>query len=496
MTDVIINKIQLPNDDNLYNVQDSRVDVLISDAGEQNTIRTIANNELAKALIPENAQAALDTLTEIANWIQNHPDSYAAFVAKYNAHRHSTTYRPEGTITQPEFEATEQSTGNASETADVDVSKDTHTHSGKYTPSGTIGQPTFTGDNSFTKKSATETTSVATGGHTHAVSYTPAGTISQPTFNGTEASTSGIIDASKVTVAGKEHTHTIASYTPAGTISQPTFNGTEASTEQSAKNINVPNKDHTHSVVYTPAGTVTQPTFNGTKASTSSSPGTASITVNSITSRGTLPTITWGDIKGDLNGRILTLSHTGTAFDPGTLPEYSTVTEAFASTNHTHEYTPAGTVTQPTFTGTGATITVNKTAETNLTSVTPSDHTHEYTPGGTITTPTFTGTRTTITTGESSTAHEVTVSKADHVHSYTPKGTVTAPTFTGDEGTISVNKTTDNVTVSKNGHTHKYTPTGTVTTPTFDGKEVTIEVGIPTEQASNESLEDTHSPVN
>lgn len=50
------------------------VDTLIGeDAGK--SARTIANEELAKQLIPENAQEALDTLAEIAAWIQEHPKS-------------------------------------------------------------------------------------------------------------------------------------------------------------------------------------------------------------------------------------------------------------------------------------------------------------------------------------------------------------------------------------------------------------------------------------
>ena len=41
-----------------------------TDAGK--SARTIANEELAAQLIPEGAQEALDTLTEIAQWIQDH----------------------------------------------------------------------------------------------------------------------------------------------------------------------------------------------------------------------------------------------------------------------------------------------------------------------------------------------------------------------------------------------------------------------------------------
>lgn len=40
--------------------------------------RTIANEELAKQLIPENASEALDTLGEVAAWIQAHPEDAAA----------------------------------------------------------------------------------------------------------------------------------------------------------------------------------------------------------------------------------------------------------------------------------------------------------------------------------------------------------------------------------------------------------------------------------
>lgn len=62
------------------------VDTLIgSDTGK--SVRTIANEELAAQLIPEGAQESLDTLTEIAQWIQDHPDDAAAMntaIAKLN----------------------------------------------------------------------------------------------------------------------------------------------------------------------------------------------------------------------------------------------------------------------------------------------------------------------------------------------------------------------------------------------------------------------------
>jgi len=53
------------------------VDTLIGDdAGK--SARTIANEELTERLIPEGAKESLDTLKEIAEWIQKHPDDAAA----------------------------------------------------------------------------------------------------------------------------------------------------------------------------------------------------------------------------------------------------------------------------------------------------------------------------------------------------------------------------------------------------------------------------------
>ena len=56
------------------------VDTLIgSDTGK--SVRTIANEELATQLIPDSAQESLDTLAEIAAWIQEHPDDAATMNA-------------------------------------------------------------------------------------------------------------------------------------------------------------------------------------------------------------------------------------------------------------------------------------------------------------------------------------------------------------------------------------------------------------------------------
>lgn len=61
-----------------------KVDTLIgTDTGK--SARTIANEELAKQLIPENAAEALNTLEEIAKWIQDHPGDAAEMNAAIDA---------------------------------------------------------------------------------------------------------------------------------------------------------------------------------------------------------------------------------------------------------------------------------------------------------------------------------------------------------------------------------------------------------------------------
>ena len=62
----------------------AKVDTLVGeDTGK--TVRAIANEELAAQLIGENAKESLDTLTEIAAWIQSHPDDASAMNAAIEA---------------------------------------------------------------------------------------------------------------------------------------------------------------------------------------------------------------------------------------------------------------------------------------------------------------------------------------------------------------------------------------------------------------------------
>lgn len=74
---------------------EGKVSTLVgNDAGK--SARTIANEELTKQLIPEGAKESLDTLQEIAAWIQNHPDDASAMNAAIVALKTKVGDIPEG----------------------------------------------------------------------------------------------------------------------------------------------------------------------------------------------------------------------------------------------------------------------------------------------------------------------------------------------------------------------------------------------------------------
>ena len=74
---------------------DGKVAKLVGeDAGK--SARTIANEELTKQLVPEGAKESLDTLQEIAAWIQNHPDDASAMNAAISALKTKVGDIPEG----------------------------------------------------------------------------------------------------------------------------------------------------------------------------------------------------------------------------------------------------------------------------------------------------------------------------------------------------------------------------------------------------------------
>lgn len=82
--------------------------------------RTIANEELAKQLIPANAGEALDTLTEIAAWIQEHPDDAAAMNADIAALKALVADLPEGkTVAAYVDEQITELSGDVVHTSDI-----------------------------------------------------------------------------------------------------------------------------------------------------------------------------------------------------------------------------------------------------------------------------------------------------------------------------------------------------------------------------------------
>lgn len=77
LADALKTKINSKADQTALNTTDGKVNTLIgTDTGK--SARTIANEELAKQLIPENAKESLDSLAELAAWIQAHPDDVTA----------------------------------------------------------------------------------------------------------------------------------------------------------------------------------------------------------------------------------------------------------------------------------------------------------------------------------------------------------------------------------------------------------------------------------
>ena len=74
---------------------DSKVTTLVGSDTDK-SVRTIANEELAAQLIPESAKESLNTLEEIASWIQNHPDDASAMNAAITALQTLVGTIPEG----------------------------------------------------------------------------------------------------------------------------------------------------------------------------------------------------------------------------------------------------------------------------------------------------------------------------------------------------------------------------------------------------------------
>lgn len=95
--------------------------------------------------------------------------------------------------------------------------------------------------------------------------------------------------------------------------------------------------------------------------------------------------------------------------------------------------------------------------------------------GGTVSQPTFTGTQATINSSFTP-AGNVTITSGSGTANYTPAGTVSQPTFTGTEGNVSVSGTpAGSVTIGTGNGTANYTPAGSISvTPTVTVNTTTV----------------------
>lgn len=223
--------------------------------------------------------------------------------------------------------------GNDADFSTAEKTGGTKSHS--YTPSGSVSKPTFTGT---------------------AQSYTPSGSVSQPTFTGTAVS-----------------------YTPAGSVSKPTFSGTNSSLSHNGGSVG------NHTLTYNEMPSHEHDTAGLDSSGNSFYVGDGNYGVNVGESGGSY-IAPCGPASSSFSTRSLYSFNTGKAGN--NVAHNHPFTQPSA-----HSYTPAGSVSQPSFTGTKANITA----------------------AGTVSKPTFTGTATSIT----------------------PAGSVSQPTFTGTAATQS-----------------------------------------------------------
>lgn len=145
-----------------------------------------------------------------------------------------------------------------------------------------------------------------------------------------------------------------------------------------------------------------------------------------------------------------------------------------------HTFTPGGTVSKPTFTGTKATSTA------------AGGHSHTVTATGDVTS-TFKGDKTTLSGTTTGHTHNISVNGITVTSSYTPAGTVSGE-FSGTSATTSsVEAHTHTIEANTLTSTGSYQPTGTITEPTFKGGKTTIESTLDEDYKVSEEGSHTHS---
>lgn len=124
---------------------EGKVTTLIGEDASK-SVRTIANEELAKQLIAEGADVKLDTLQEIAAWIQQHPKDAAAMNAAIEALKTKVGNIPEGATS-------DTIVAYIQEVVDVERSRAEGAESGIAARVTTL-EGKFSGDNSVDNKIA------------------------------------------------------------------------------------------------------------------------------------------------------------------------------------------------------------------------------------------------------------------------------------------------------------------------------------------------------
>ncbi len=164
-----------------------------------------------------------------------------------------------------------------------------------------------------------------------------------------------------------------ATYTPAGTVSQPTFTGTQGNVSVNGTATgNITSAVAAGNGNYTPTGTIDSPAITVT-------PTTA--TGKLVTDAGTAASYTLPTLTTDVANETLTISFDQGTFTPNTVPTLEASPSALTAVS-------AALATNPVFTGQATDLTFTGTAF---------DSTGTFTPEGTVSQPTFAGTEATIT---------------------------------------------------------------------------------------------------
>ena len=125
---------------------------------DNKSIRTIANEELAAQLIPANAQASLDTLQEIADWIQAHPADVTAINTAITALQNKLEL-----AVDPSTSAQYTTVKAYVEAAIADLEAAQHTHSNKSVLDGITSTKVSNWDTAYTNNHTHSNKSVLDG---------------------------------------------------------------------------------------------------------------------------------------------------------------------------------------------------------------------------------------------------------------------------------------------------------------------------------------------